>query len=347
MKYSWTKHRLQFLRPGGTSRGVLTHKDSWFLMATSPEFEYPAIGECSIIPGLSPDPFNEIEKMLDVICVGLTENGDEPDLSKFPALKFGLEMLNTDIAAKGTKVFRHDKFTSGESGILINGLVWMGDTDFMKSQLDAKISEGFTCIKIKIGSLDFETQKRFLSDLRNRYGDELELRLDANGAFPISDASQMLDQLNAFGIHSIEQPIKAGNWTDMASICSASPIPIALDEELIGVKSHNEKNELLDAIKPQFIILKPSLVGGLKECSQWIDLAESKGTGWWITSALESNIGLNAIAQYVFNKGAFMPQGLGTGSLFANNFDSPLSIQGEMLRFSAHSSWNLDELKDD
>lgn len=314
------------------------------ITATDDEFEYPAIGECSVIQNLSVDPIQSIEQKLDEVCKALNDKATLPDLSQFPSILFGLETLQYDIEAKGSKVFSSNSFTQGEAEMLINGLIWMGTPKFMQNQLEKKIDQGYSCIKIKIGALDLETELSFLASLRKQFGDRLEIRVDANGAFDPHVALNILERLSKFQIHSIEQPIAAGQWDEMASLCMNSPIPIALDEELIGLKSSSEKLEILDTIKPQYIILKPSLIGGLSQSAEWISLAEQKGIGWWITSALESNIGLNSIAQFTYEQGVTMPQGLGTGSLFTNNFESPLAIRGEMLRFNPESGWNLEGL---
>lgn len=341
--YFWKKYTLDFKRPGGTSRGVLHTKDSWFLIGEDNTFSYPAIGECSIIKGLSPDNTDQIEEKLDELCLALNQDAGLPDLTDFPAIRFGLETLQADIQAKGSKQFTSSGFVSNQSSIQINGLVWMGEESFMKQQVVDLVERGFSCIKLKIGALDFQVELDLLNWIRHSFDSSLELRVDANGAFTPSEAMHKLEQLAKFDIHSIEQPIKAGQWEEMAKLCASTPLPIALDEELIGVTPENRK-ELLETIRPQYIILKPSLLGGLKDSDSWIQLARDNGIEWWVTSALESNVGLNHIAQYTHDKKVSLPQGLGTGSLYTNNFDCPLYIQGQFLGFNPESLWNLNGL---
>jgi o-succinylbenzoate synthase len=344
---SWKKNILQFARPSGTSRGVLLDKPSWFLIHDDPAFEMPAIGECSIIEGLSPDSMSDFESMLDKVCSEFNQEG-QINLDGFPAIEFGLETLKLDQKFGANKLLGPEtEFTSGEVGIPINGLVWMGEIEFMKSQIREKVKSGFTCVKLKVGSLDFSDEIALLKWVRKEYSEsEIELRLDANGGFSADQAPEKLKRLSDFYIHSIEQPIQPKQWNEMAFLCQNSPIDIALDEELIGINTSDSSHmtELLETIKPQYIILKPSLVGGLAASDRWISLAESMGIGWWLTSALESNVGLNAIAQFAFSKHVSMPQGLGTGGLFTNNFDSPLYIQREFLMHQPEKNWNLTSL---
>ncbi len=343
-QYHWSKYTLQFKRPSGTSRGVLKTKNSWFLIGVDEAFEYPALGECSIIEGLSPDPLNSYEDRLTEVCAWL--NGDRaelPDLSAYPSIQFGLEMLQADAAVKGSKRFFEDDFTLGKEQMLINGLVWMGDKVWMRSQIDDLIERGFTCIKMKIGAINFEEELELLKFIRDEYPADLELRVDANGAFSADEALVKLQRLSSYRLHSIEQPIAVNQWEAMAELCARSPIPIALDEELIG-RNPSEFGVLLSSIQPQYIILKPSLVGGWDASSRWIDTAEALGIGWWMTSALESNVGLNAIAQFTYQQGVHMPQGLGTGSLYTNNLDSPLYLQGQKIGFNPTTNWNLSPI---
>ena len=237
-------------------------------------------------------------------------------------------------------------FSRGEKGISINGLIWMGDQAFMKQQIKEKLKNGFSCIKMKIGAIDFASEIALIRSIREEFNsDEIELRVDANGAFSPKGALEKLKQLAHLDIHSIEQPIKQGQWQEMAALCEQTPLPIALDEELIGVFYAEEKNKLLDTIKPQYIILKPSFIGGFRGTDNWIELAEKSGVGWWITSALESNVGLNAIAQYTSTKNSILRQGLGTGSLYANNIPSPLEICEGEIRYTIEKKWNLETLK--
>ncbi len=236
-------------------------------------------------------------------------------------------------------------FSSGKTGIPINGLIWMGDQGFMKQQIKDKLSAGFSCIKMKIGAIDFASEIALLKSIRREFNsNEIELRVDANGAFSPKGALEKLEQLAALDLHSIEQPIKQGQWDEMAALCEKTPLPIALDEELIGVFASEEKKRLLHTIKPQYIIFKPSFIGGFKGTDEWIELAEDKNVDWWITSALESNLGLNGIAQYTSTKNSILPQGLGTGSLFTNNVPSPLEIEKGSIRYADNQQWDLDIL---
>ncbi|MEX2597692.1 MAG: o-succinylbenzoate synthase [Salibacteraceae bacterium] len=344
----WQKHTFQFQRPSGTSRGVLTKKHSWFIIVNHNNFEYPAIGEASIIDGLSPDNTSDFEQTLDAICDFINEKSEQPpNLDKHPSIKFCYEMLRRDIAVNGSKILFDNTFTHGVADMLINGLIWMGSPEFMEQQINTLILKGFHCIKIKIGALDFEKELSILKLIRSKYGNELEVRVDANGAFSSEDALSKLERLSAFNIHSIEQPIKPRQWKAMERLCQNTPIPIALDEELIGLVEKEECLAMLSSIKPQYIILKPSLIGGWNSSDEWIAMAEKHNIGWWATSALESNIGLNAIAQYTFEKNVLMPQGLGTGSLFERNFDSPLYLQGEKIKFDPGKTWNLNPLQNE
>ncbi|MCO4805841.1 MAG: o-succinylbenzoate synthase [Flavobacteriales bacterium] len=344
MSVTWKKHTSIFARPGGTSRGVLKTKDSWFLIYKNHEWPYPAIGECSFIEGLNPENKEDIEPMLDLVCEAISTNATLPDLSDFPCIQFGVETLAADIAVEGSKIFQPTDLTSGEAQIPINGLVWMGDISFMKSQIEEKVKHGFDCIKIKIGAIEFEEELNLLKWIRTTFNsEELELRVDANGGFSAAEAMEKLKRLSDFNIHSIEQPIATKQWDEMAQLCLDSPVPIALDEELIGI-DRTKIDGLLSQINPQYIILKPSLIGGIRSSENWIQNAEAKDIGWWMTSALETNVGLNAIAQYAFLKGVSMPQGLGTGGLFTNNFDSPLYIQRQFMRMHPQHSWNFNAL---
>lgn len=332
---------LQFKFPAGTSRGVLLHKPSSFLIIEKDGVT--GIGECSTIQGLSVDPQDFYFEKLDEVCRLLNDGADAStvDLHSFPSIAFGLEMALLDLKANGSKCLYPSGFTEGKKGIPINGLVWMGDKDFMQKQIREKIDAGFHCIKLKVGAIDFETELEIISGIRRQFTpDEIEIRLDANGGFTPGDALQKLEKLSAFHIHSIEQPIRQGQFDEMAELCENSPIPIVLDEELIGVKS-SEKELVLERIKPAYIILKPSLVGGFGESEEWIQLAGKYNTGWWVTSALESNIGLNAIAQWTFMQNSKLPQGLGTGQLYHNNIPSPLVIENAELFYKPETDWNL------
>ena len=334
MKFSWIRHQLQFKTPGGTSRGVLHHKDSWLIQISKGD-QY-GIGECSIIEGLSPESVQDVQKILEEIPQYLKMGKDFllNRYAKAPAFQFAIEMAFSGLNSHHPLLHFDTQFTHHQQTIPINGLIWMGNVDTMMTQLEQKIKLGFSCIKIKVGAIDFESECKFLDHIRKRFhSSDLTLRLDANGAFQTEDAMQKLSRLSVYNIHSIEQPIATGQWKEMAALCKTSPIPIALDEELIGITSKQDKVNLVQQIKPQYIIIKPSLVGGWKGADQWVSIAEKDSIDWWATSALESNIGLNAIAQWVSTKKFNRPQGLGTGSVFINNIDTPLYISGQNMGF--------------
>jgi len=339
---TYKKYTLNFKRPGGTSRGVLHTKETWFLEIK--DNEKRGIGECGLLRGLSIDDRPDYEEKLKWVCenIHLGEHELQKELTAFPSIQAGLEMAFLSLKEKHPFILFPSKFTEGKAKIPINGLVWMGDKVFMKTQIREKIDAGFKCIKMKIGAIDFETEMELLTSIRAEFSpEEIELRVDANGAFAPAEALEKLKRLSDLQIHSIEQPVKAGQWELMASLCEKTPLPIALDEELIGIFDLEEKKTLLQTIKPQYIILKPSLIGGFRASDSWISLAEAQGAGWWITSALESNIGLNAIAQYTFTKNNPMPQGLGTGGLYTNNIDSPLEVNGQYLQYNPSGNWDV------
>lgn len=330
MKATYSKYILNFKRPGGTSRGVLNTKDTYFLKIT--ENGQTGTGECGIFRGLSYDDVPEYEEKLHWLCENINTNHGilKEELIHFPSIWFGYEQAILNLKHGGDLYFPSD-FTEGKSSIKINGLIWMGDSGFMKEQIREKLNLGFDCLKLKIGT-DWNSEKQILKKLRETFpASQLELRVDANGGFSFEEAKTVLLELHELEIHSIEQPIKAGNWEQMEKLCSDTPTSIALDEELIGVVTLQKKQELLEKINPQYIILKPSLIGGFSGSNEWISLAENMGIGWWITSALESNIGLNAIAQYTFSKNPKIPQGLGTGGLFTNNFETRLELLSDQL----------------
>lgn len=342
MKARWKNIDLQFKFPAGTSRGILLQKPSAFIILE--DNDIVGIGECSTIPGLSIDSEEEYPHKLDEVCHLLNSgiSSEKIDLKRFPSIAFGLETALLDLKSKGTKILFQNKFSTGKEGISINGLVWMGDKEFMQNQITAKINAGYKCIKLKVGALDFETELDILAGIRNRFSpSDIELRLDANGGFSSENALEKLQRLSEFHIHSIEQPIKPGRWEAMARLCEKSPIPIVLDEELIGTAP---SEELLKEIKPAYIILKPSLIGGFQTSEKWISLAEKNNIGWWITSALESNIGLNAIAQWTYELKSALPQGLGTGQLYHNNIPSPLEIKDANLFYNPQQEWDLREI---
>jgi o-succinylbenzoate synthase len=332
MKAEYFRYLLKFKRPSGTSRGVLYEKET-FILEISDDGK-KGVGECAIFRGLSFDDRPDYEEKLKWLCenIHLVFNFLKEELKEFPSIWFGYEQALLNLK-HGENLYFPSDFTERKSSMMINGLIWMGDVGYMEEQIQEKLDQGFHCIKLKIG-VDWKSEHEILHKLRQKFAKEkLELRVDANGGFSKDEAKVVLEQLADLNIHSIEQPIKAGYWNDMAELCAQTPTPIALDEELIGIISFNEKDKLLEAIKPQYIILKPSLLGGFSGSDEWVSLAEQKSIAWWITSALESNIGLNAIAQYTFTKNSVMPQGLGTGGLFTNNFKSDLELRGDQLFF--------------
>ena len=326
LKGSFEKKTFVFKRPSGTSRGILTEKHAWFLQLWHVDAPInKGIGECSIIPGLSPDfeSFENYEAKLKEVC----EN-PEISLEDWPSIKFAVESAKLDLKNGCQRLYFDNSFSRRASSMDINGLIWMGDEAFMNSQIEEKLKSGFTTIKMKIGAIDFNTEFQLLSSIRSRYQkDEITLRVDANGAFNPSQANDILKELATLDIHSIEQPIRKGKWQEMNKLCKSSPVPIALDEELIGVNKKEDKIELLDTIQPQYIILKPSLHGGISGTQEWIALAEERLIPWWMTSALESNIGLEVICQLAGNYNNKLPQGLGTGSLYTTNIDSDLCVE--------------------
>lgn len=345
---SFKKHTLHFRIPGGTSRGVLKTKDSWHIIVfESNQPETIGIGECSLIPKLSIDDRPDFEAKLKEVADDV-ERYDywlSEGLTEFPAIRFGLEMAMKDLAQKGNKELFPSAFTRGEAGIPINGLIWMGDFAFMRKQITEKIDAGFRCLKLKIGAIDFGDELQLLKMIRKDFNEkELELRVDANGAFSPEQAMEKLKRLSAFRLHSIEQPIRQGQWETMARLCASSPLPIALDEELIGITREEKIGSLLDIIRPQYIILKPSLLGGWVQSEQFIREAGKRNIGWWVTSALEGNIGLNAIAQWTFTLTNPMYQGLGTGQLFTNNIPSPLEINEAALFYHPEKRWDLSDI---
>lgn len=341
---SYKKHILNFKNPSGTSRGILNTKETYFLIIKSEESF--GVGECGLLRGLSiddrPDYEEELEGVCENIALGVSEENLYEALEEFPSIQFGVETAFKSLHSKNPFELFPSEFTRREAAIPINGLVWMGDKVFMKEQILEKLKQGFTCIKMKIGTIDFKTELELLKSIRREFSaSEVELRVDANGAFSPNEALEKLKILSDLKLHSIEQPIKQGQWQEMARLCEETPLPIALDEELIGIFSEEEKNNLLETIKPQYIILKPSLIGGFRGSDSWINLAEKFGAGWWITSALESNVGLNAISQYTFTKNSKLPQGLGTGSLYTNNIESPLEVSNGTLLYNPSINWDF------
>ena len=330
-----SKRIFHFKQPAGTSRGIYTTRQSYILILTDDGMPgIKGVGECAPLPKLSCDDLPDYETILHQICK-LVESTDKIPydlLRPYPSILFGLETAFAQLKAHGSTMLFDTPFGRGEEGIRINGLVWMGSFDEMAERLEAKLRQGFHCVKLKIGAIDFEKEIELIRHIRESFDKhQVELRVDANGAFTPKNALQHLETLAKYDIHSIEQPIKQHQWEDMAYLCAASPLPIALDEELIGVNVAAMKEALLDTIRPQYIVLKPSLHGGMRGTEEWIRLAHARGIGSWITSALESNIGLNAIAQLcakLYGPRVSIPQGLGTGQLFTDNITMPLTIRG-------------------
>ena len=339
MTYQIEVRLLHFKQPAGTSRGVYTTRKIWLVRLSDGEKQ--GIGECAPLPDLSCDALSDevYEQKLNGFCQDFCQTGeiDIEALRDYPSMLFGLETALLNLR-NGNRLF-DTPFSRGGEGIPINGLVWMGRYDEMLQRLEEKLEKGFRCIKLKIGAIDFEQELELVRRIRSRFSfHEVELRLDANGAFPYDEALYKLELLSQYAIHSIEQPIRQGQWAYMAELCRESPLPIALDEELIGVNDPEMKSHMLRIIKPRYIILKPSLHGGMMGCREWIQAAKEQGIGSWITSALESNIGLNAIAQFaseVYGPQISMPQGLGTGQLFTDNIPMPLKIRGDQLYLGA------------
>ncbi|MQM59058.1 o-succinylbenzoate synthase [Prevotella copri] len=368
-KIEISERTLHFKQPAGTSRGVYTTRHSYYLTLTSDELPgVEGVGECATLPDLSCDAKPEYEMTLRQVCQMVEQMGRIPyDMIRaYPSITFGLETAFASffdaakkfleiVPAEGasssemlkqkgvsvpagmenlTELF-DSPFGRGEEGITINGLVWMGTYEEMLARLEEKLQAGFHCVKLKIGAIDFFKELDLIKRIRDVYTKEqVELRVDANGGFLPENAMSQLEALAKYDIHSIEQPIKQHQWPKMTQLCRETPLPIALDEELIGVNVRSMKQALLDTVCPQYIILKPSLHGGIYGCNEWIELANQRGIGSWITSALESNIGLNAIAHYaakVYGSNVKMPQGLGTGQLFTDNIPMPLEIRGDKL----------------
>ncbi|MFS4491556.1 o-succinylbenzoate synthase [Maribacter sp. 2308TA10-17] len=347
MNASYQKYILDFKRPSGTSRGVLTQKETWFLVLE--ENGKYGIGECGLLKGLSFDDTPNYEEKLQWTCdnISIGKNKLWDQLKDFPSIQFGVEQAFLSLASKNPFELFPSDFTAKEEPISINGLIWMGNESFMHEQIQQKLQEGFRCIKMKIGAINFDTEIEMIASIRRKYTkDQIELRVDANGAFSINEALTKLSILSEFELHSIEQPIRQDNILVMKRLCAQTPLDIALDEELIGISDINKKEELLLTIRPQYIILKPSLIGGFKGSLEWIRLAEKYNIGWWVTSALESNIGLNAIAQWTYTLKNKMPQGLGTGGLYTNNLESPLTVAAGRLYYDLNKQWNKNLIKE-
>ena len=340
MTYHIEEKVLHFKQPAGTSRGVYTTRRSWFVTLTD-ENGRQGVGECAPLPNLSCDDLPDYGKKLEKILNESIPNLDDlSHLKEYPSMLFGIETALFNLKTGSSMLF-DTPFGRGEEGIPINGLVWMGSFEEMQQRIEQKLAQGFHCVKLKIGAIDFNAELELLKKIRSRYSrQEIELRVDANGAFSPDEALQKLEQLSLYDIHSIEQPIRQQQWSDMAMLCRESPIPIALDEELIGVNDSFTKTQMLDIIKPAYIILKPSLHGGISGTQEWISLARNRGIGSWITSALESNVGLNAIAHltaFIYGPHIQQPQGLGTGQLFTDNVPMPLEIRGDKMWYKTSS----------
>jgi o-succinylbenzoate synthase len=344
VKVDIEERMLHFKQPAGTSRGVYTERKIWLVRMT--DGEHVGIGECAPLPKLSCDDIPDYSKKLKAKSeefVAAYQLGDAAvsaffeTMRDYPSMLFGLETAMLSF----TKTQPSTPFSRGEVGIPINGLVWMGTYEEMQERIEQKLAQGFHCVKLKIGAIDFDAELELIKRVRERFSHhEVELRVDANGAFPFEEALYKLELLSQYALHSIEQPIKAKQWANMAELCRESPLPIALDEELIGVNDLDQKRQMLNIIRPRYIILKPSLHGGMMGVREWIGIANDMGIGSWITSALESNVGLNAIAQLtaaIYGPDIRMPQGLGTGQLFIDNIPMPLEIRGDKLWISKNS----------
>ena len=333
-----TPRLLHFKQPAGTSRGVYNTRKVWYIEISSMENpSIKGIGECAPLPNLSCDDVLQYEEVLQQACSRVAREGNIPteSLRNYPSILFGLETALRHYET-GSLALWDTPFSRGEAGIPINGLIWMGNFEEMYRQIEAKMEAGYRCIKLKIGAIDFDAELTLLKHIRSRFSvKDIELRVDANGAFSPAEAMHKLDALSKLDLHSIEQPIRAGQWEEMARLTARTPLPIALDEELIGHNLPEIKKELLSAIRPQYIILKPSLHGGICGSNEWIAEAKKQNIGWWVTSALESNIGLNAIAQWCATLHNALPQGLGTGQLSTDNIDLPLEMRKDCLWFCA------------
>ncbi len=346
MKAAYAPYRLIFKAPAGTSRGILLHKDTYFLKVwdeSNPEVY--GLGECALFKGLSREDTPLYESKLREMCQNIAL-GISTDLSEFSSLQFGLETALCDLSNGGRRVVVDTPFVYGETTIPINGLVWMGSFDEMSARIEEKLSAGFSTIKLKIGAIDFESELELIRQLRGRFSSEtLTIRVDANGGFSPEEALPKLNRLAAYGIHSCEQPIKPNQWAEMRKICAESPIHIALDEELIGITDPMQMFMLLREIVPQYLIIKPSLMGGFAGAQEWLKMAKMTNTGAWFTSALESNVGLNAIAQVVAKFNPLIPQGLGTGALYTNNIESPLYQKADYLAYNPEGKWVLPDMQ--
>lgn len=345
----WTENLLTPRFPLGTSKGTITERTVWYLSAWEEDRpDIIGVGEVALFPGHSREFPADVRTKLVELCADTSDWEDRltGDLVDVPSVRFAVEQCLKDLEASGSKVLFPSEFTLGRKGIPINGLVWMGDRSEMRARIRERLAAGYACIKMKIGAIGIEEEIAILREVRNEFGpEEVVLRVDANGAFDARSAPAILVRLAELGVESIEQPVPAGLYEVMAELCADPPLPIALDEDLIGHNTYDAKVDLLDAVKPQAIVIKPSLVGGWKAAHDWIRLAEARGVRWWITSALESTIGLNAIAQWTATLGVTAPQGLGTGGVYTNNIPSPLIAERGELRYRPEVEWGtLDPL---
>jgi o-succinylbenzoate synthase len=346
VRASYIAHPLKFVKPAGTSRGILKEKPCWYIRLSS-KGGPTGIGEVSFIPGLSVEDGDELEIQVDHICKLISRGEMEPgqQLPALPGVQFALETALQDMKTGGQRLLYPSEFTDGKSGIPTNGLIWMGPRSFMISQIREKMKLGFRVLKLKVGALDFKEELEVIRWIRSELGaGDMEIRLDANGAWTPGEARKKMELLSRSGIHSIEQPIAPGQLDELTRLCRDATIPVALDEELIGILDSSSREALMDRVRPPYIILKPGLLGGFSVAANWITLAEKYKAGWWITSALESSIGLNAIAQWTWQLGVNRPQGLGTGALFTNNIRSPLEMSGEQLWHRTGFSWDLNSI---
>ena len=348
LRARYCRYTLLFKNPAVTSRDTLTRRDTYYIEVWHEESpEVRGLGECALFKGLGDDDVPDYEERLADMVKQLNNCRSEAEIvmPRLTSMKFGLETALADLRNGGTRRIYPTPWSEGKGAITINGLIWMGNAEQMLHRIKEKLAAGFRCVKLKIGGINFDKELKLLSYIRERFSaDELQLRLDANGAFTPANALARLEALAHYDIHSIEQPIKPRQWEALSKLCSTSPIAIALDEELIGLHSREEKVEMLEAVKPQYVILKPSLCGGFSGANEWIALAEERGIDWWATSALESNIGLNAIAQWVSTYHPTLPQGLGTGALYVNNIESPLVQEHDYLRYKTNESWKIPNL---
>lgn len=354
LHFHYKKHTLHFKFEAGTSRGSMTSRDSYLVFLSDKQRGIQGVGEASPLRKLSIDDLEDFEQLVNEYghhLAKVTDFESAADVYKIvsdtvppelPSIRFAFETALLDLLNGGRKVIFNNAFGQDRAAIPINGLIWMGNEKFMRDQVKEKLAAGFDCIKMKIGAIDFDTELAILSMIRSSYPKEhITLRVDANGAFSIEEAPEKLRQLSALKIHSIEQPLRVGNWEATRDLCRLNVLPVALDEELIGVTNRQDKLKLLELVRPQYIILKPTLLGGFCSTEEWIEIAGSLGIGWWITSALESNIGLNAICQFTAQYQVSLPQGLGTGQLYTNNVESPLVVARGEIFYDPDKDWDL------